>query len=47
MIKVFLQAGVDDKPTVFILNDGQIANEGFLEDINNMLNNGDIPNLLD
>lgn len=41
-----MQAGLDNKPTVFILSDTQISNEGFLEDINNLLNNGEVPNLL-
>jgi dynein heavy chain len=45
--KVFMQAGLENKPTVFLLNDTQIVNEGFLEDVNNLLNNGEVPNLLE
>jgi len=35
----------DKQPIVFLLNDTQIIMESFLEDINNVLNNGEIPNL--
>ena len=37
--------GVDQKQTVFLFSDTQITNEAFVEDINNILNNGEIPNL--
>ncbi|CAM9191036.1 unnamed protein product [Choristocarpus tenellus] len=40
-----LQAGVDDKSVVFLFNDTQIIDEGMLEDVNNILNSGDVPNL--
>ncbi|XP_048885226.1 dynein axonemal heavy chain 2 [Brienomyrus brachyistius] len=43
--KLYRQAGVDNKPTVFLFNDTQILDESFLEDINNMLNSGEVPNL--
>ncbi|KXS15928.1 hypothetical protein M427DRAFT_111568 [Gonapodya prolifera JEL478] len=43
--KVFRKAGVDQKPTVFLLSDTQIQEEGFLEDINNILNSGEVPSL--
>lgn len=43
--KLFLGCGVDEKQTVFLLNDTQIIKEAFLEDVNNILNNGEIPNL--
>jgi len=36
---------VDEKQTVFLFNDTQIVLEAFLEDVNNILNNGEIPNL--
>jgi len=45
MRKLFTDCGVDEKPTVFVFNDTQIIMESFLEDINNILNNGEIPNL--
>jgi hypothetical protein len=32
---------VDGEPVVFLFNDTQIVQEGFLEDINNMLNSGE------
>eukprot|EP01012_Entosiphon_sulcatum_P032728 TRINITY_DN4157_c0_g3_i1.p1 TRINITY_DN4157_c0_g3~~TRINITY_DN4157_c0_g3_i1.p1 ORF type:complete len:4135 (-),score=940.22 TRINITY_DN4157_c0_g3_i1:62-12466(-) len=44
--RVLLDAGCDDKPVVFLLNDNQIAKEQFLEDINNVLNTGEVPNLM-
>lgn len=45
--KLFLACGCekDIKPLVFLFSDTQIINETFLEDINNILNNGKIPNL--
>jgi dynein heavy chain len=43
--KVFLVAGVERKPIVFLFTDSQIVNEGFVEDINSILNAGDVPNL--
>lgn len=43
--KLFMGCGVDQKQTVFLYSDTQITNEAFVEDINNILNNGEIPNL--
>ncbi|XP_029437782.1 dynein heavy chain 2, axonemal isoform X2 [Rhinatrema bivittatum] len=43
--KLYHQTGVDDKPTVFLFNDTQIVDESFLEDINNILSSGEVPNL--
>lgn len=40
-------AGVQNKPVCFLFSDTQIVNEGFLEDINNILNSGEVPNLFD
>ena len=40
-----MQAGVDGKPTTFLFCDTQIINEQMLEDINNVLNSGDVPGL--
>jgi dynein heavy chain len=40
-----LVAGVQNKPIVFLFNDTQIINETMLEDINGILNSGDVPNL--
>ena len=39
-------AGIDGKQVCFILTDTQIIAESFLEDINNVLNTGEIPNLM-
>lgn len=36
---------MDNKTTVFIFNDTQVVEEGFLEDINNVLSSGEVPNL--
>ena len=40
-----LQAGVEAKPTTFLFVDTQIINEQMLEDLNNVLNSGDVPGL--
>eukprot|EP00939_MAST-03C_sp_MAST-3C-sp1_P000013 g13.t1 len=40
-----LKAGVDDQPVVFLFVDTQIVFEEMLEDINNILNSGDVPNI--
>ena len=43
--RVLMRAGVEEKPTVFLFADTQIIFEGMLEDVNNILNSGDVPNL--
>lgn len=43
--RILMQAGVKDKPTTFLFSDVQIINERMVEDINNILNSGDVPNL--
>ncbi|KAM3857822.1 dynein axonemal heavy chain 2 [Diretmus argenteus] len=43
--KLYRLTGVDNKPTVFVFNDTQIVDESFLEDINNILSSGEVPNL--
>ena len=43
--KLYFQCGVENKPTVFLFNDIQVVEEGFLEDINNVLSSGEVPNL--
>merc|ERR1719174_2102592 len=45
MKKMLIQAGGNGEHTVFLFNDSQIKDEGFVEDINNLLNTGEIPNL--
>lgn len=45
-LKVLLKkCGNENKPTVFLFCDSQIKDEGFVEDINMLLNTGDVPNL--
>ncbi|OMJ85003.1 hypothetical protein SteCoe_13780 [Stentor coeruleus] len=44
---LFYKSGLENKKTVFLFSDTQITNEGFLEDINNILNNGEVPNMFD
>ena len=39
------RAGGECKPTVFLFSDTQIKDEGFVEDINNILNSGEVPNM--
>ena len=36
------QAGVEGKAVVFLLPDSKIVCEAFLEDVNNMLNSGEV-----
>ncbi len=43
--KVLRMAGVKQQPTVFLFSDTQIKNEGFVEDINNLLNTYEVPNI--
>ena len=43
--KLYYQAGVENTPTVFLFTDTQVVEETFLEDINNILSSGEVPNL--
>ena len=43
--KLYYKAGVEYKPTVFLFTDTQVVEESFLEDINNILSSGEVPNL--
>ena len=45
MKKLLMQAGVNGKATVFLFSDSQAKEEAFVEDINSLLNTGDLPNL--
>lgn len=38
-------AGVKGQKTVFLLTDAQIKDEAFLEDVDSVLNTGEVPNL--
>lgn len=39
--------GVEGKECTFLFTDTQIVNESFLEDINSLLNSGEVPNMWD
>jgi dynein heavy chain len=43
--KVLMMAGMEGQNVVFLFTDTQIVQENFLEDINNILNSGEVPNL--
>lgn len=42
---ILLNAGLKAQPIVFIFSDSQIVFQSMLEDLNNVLNTGDVPNL--
>ncbi|XP_018800561.1 PREDICTED: dynein heavy chain 6, axonemal [Bactrocera latifrons] len=44
---IYRFAGIENNPVVFLMIDTQIVEEEFLEDINNMLNSGEVPNLFE
>lgn len=45
-LKVVLrQAGAEDKELVFLFSDSQIKDEVFVEDLNNLLDRGEVPNM--
>lgn len=43
--KQMMECGATGKQITFMMTDTQIVNENFLEDINNVLNTGEITNL--
>ena len=43
--RLYMQAGVENQATVFLFSDTQVVDESFLEDINNILSSGMVPNL--
>jgi len=45
IIRMMRIAGVDGKPVCFLFPDTHIIDDSFLEDVNNLLNTGEIPNL--
>ncbi|KAJ3023365.1 Dynein heavy chain 6, axonemal [Thoreauomyces humboldtii] len=45
--RLYRLAGQEGKNTVFLLSDTQIKTETFLEDVNNILNSGEVPNLFE
>eukprot|EP00940_MAST-03C_sp_MAST-3C-sp2_P000489 g489.t1 len=42
---VLREAGCGQRPQVFLFSDSQIKDEAFVEDINNILNQGEVPNI--
>ena len=44
---LYHQTGIEGTPTVFLFTDTQIVTESFVEDINNILNSGEVPALFD
>ena len=43
--KIISKTGGEGKPSVFLFADFQMKDESFLEDVNNLLNTGEVPNL--
>lgn len=43
---LMFSSGIDGKMISFVMTDTQIISETFIEDINNLLNTGEIPNLM-
>ncbi|KAK2854426.1 hypothetical protein Q7C36_006295 [Tachysurus vachellii] len=43
--RVMIKAGLEGKKTTFLLGDGQMKDEMFVEDVNTLLNTGDVPNM--
>lgn len=41
--RLLKRAGCDCKPVTFLFSDSQIKEEAFVEDINNILNAGEVP----
>ena len=44
-IKLYEKAGINGEDTTFLFNDTQVIESSFLEDINGMLNSGEVSNL--
>ncbi len=40
-----MKAGAENTQVVFLFSDTQIKSESMLEDLNNILNSGDVPNI--
>jgi dynein heavy chain len=43
--RILMSAGIENKQITFLFVDTQIINEQMLEDINNILNSGDVTNI--
>lgn len=46
LLRMMKKSSIQNKPVVFMFVDTQILQESFLEDVNNLLNSGEIPNFL-
>jgi len=44
--RLLKQTGAKNIPTVLMVSDNNIKKESYLEDINNILNTGEVPNLM-
>ena len=45
--KAMKRAGMENKKTVFLFNDTQIKKESFLEDVDSLLNSGEVANIFE
>ncbi|MBK8156897.1 MAG: hypothetical protein IPK55_13365 [Streptococcus sp.] len=45
--EMMFTGGIEGKQLSFVLTDTQIVAESFLEDVNNLLNTGEVPNLME
>ncbi len=43
--RLMAATGVEQIPTLFFLSDAQLSNDAFLEDVNHILNSGEVPSL--
>lgn len=43
--RLMIKAGIEGRNLVFLFNDSQIKDEAMLEDVNMLLNTGDVPNM--
>jgi len=43
--KMNQKAGIERAPVVFLFSDNDVTNESFLEDVNNILSSGEVPNI--
>ena len=46
LYRMMKKVGIENQNLVFLFVDTQILQESFLEDVNNLLNSGEVPNML-